>query len=141
MINIIKITLILPLLALAGCATAPLNEDSITPLITLGVANAIQFGVPKAEQIQVANEVIAAGDLYNSLAGPNGIPTPQQFSVALNKYLPENNTKALSITELVAVYSVYYPDFKGQAPADQLAYLAKFLNAARAGASPFVTAP
>src|SRR5262249_51243630 len=122
----LKKLLLVPILALSLGACATFDQNSAQALITLGVANAIQFGVPKDKQVEVARQIFAAGDLYNSIAGSNGLPEPAQFSALLNKYLPASNVKELSVTELVAVYSVYYPDYKDKAPKDQLAALAGF---------------
>lgn len=123
--------------ALTGCAIFQ-SPELTQVLFSGGVSSAIQYGVPKDKQSEVAAQIVAASDLYNSLAGPNGVPSPEQFKIALDKYLPANASKALAETTLIAVYAVYYPDISGKAPKDQLAFLGNFLTGARAGAQPFV---
>lgn len=133
-----KLSIILTLAVLiSGCAIFE-NPVSRRVVIAGAVSSAIRWGVPVEKQAEVARQITAASQIYNSLAGPEGIPTVDQFTSALDKYLPNDPSKPLAETALIAIYSGYYPEISKKAPKEQLAWLSDFLVAASTGAAPFL---
>ncbi len=132
-------TLIIALIALAlTSCTVFQNNPALTQAVIAGAVSVALAHTPAAQQAIVAKDVNIASDLYNALAGPEGIPTPTQFAAALSKYLPNDSSKALAESALNALYASYYPTLAGKSPKDQLAYLGVILAGFKAGAAPYM---
>lgn len=134
-----KKLLLLPIVVALLSSCAIFSNPALSRIVFAGaVSAAIEYGVPKDQRAQVAQQITAAGALYNSLAGPEGIPTPEQFAAALETYLPNNSSKTMAIAALTLVYSTYYPEMVKNSPKDQLVFLQNFLAGAVAGAAPYL---
>lgn len=121
---------------LQGCASGP-GPQAIRPLVAAATAATIQYAIPKEKKAEVAKNTVAAGNLYDKFSSGH-VPTPDQFKLALDTYLPNNPSKVLTETSLLSLYSAYYPQFKDKIPQLQLDYLTNFLLGARDGATPFI---
>lgn len=129
---------VIALLLFTSCAQ--LTPEALRGFAAVGTGVALQYAVPKAQKASVAANINAAGNLYTQFSN-GAVPTPAQLTLALNTYLPSNETKALTISTIVGIYGGYYPQFKDEAPTEQLDYLTNFLLGARDGAAPFVAPP
>ncbi|HEY2681556.1 MAG TPA: hypothetical protein VGI59_09575 [Candidatus Udaeobacter sp.] len=122
--------LLLPVIALlfASCAAAPL-------LVSTGITNGLQFGIKdSATRTKVACDMIAVAEPLSTIAS---VPDPAGLHALLDQYLPAGDTKAITESNLVAVYSIEYETIKAKAPTAQLAMFKTYVDAVQAGASPF----
>lgn len=131
----LTISLAIAAISFNGCANGP-PPEAIRPFVAAGVAATIQYGIPKEKKTEVAQNTVAVGNLYEKFSGGQ-VPTPDQFKLALDTYLPNNPSKILTETGLISLYSAYYPKFKDKLPQVQLDYLTNFLLGAKDGALPF----
>lgn len=118
-----------------SCAQGP---TAIRPLVAAGTAATLQYVIKPAQRGEVARNTVAVGNLYDKFSAGH-VPTPDQFRLALDQYLPNNPSKMLTETGLATLYAAYYPRFQNAVPQLQFDYLTNFLLGARDGASAFVS--
>ncbi len=114
-----------------------MTPATMRPLVAAGTSAAIQYAAKPPQRAQVAQEVVAVGNLYDKFSAGH-VPNPAQFHLALEQYLPENQSKAITIVGIDALYAGWYPYFADKIPQIQFDYLTNFLLGARDGAQPFV---
>lgn len=129
-------------LALQSCALlgtgGTITTDEVTSLTAVAVSNGLQFGVKdSAQRATVAKEMVSISDIY-VLYSNGTVPTPEQFQALLNKYIPAGDSKAITVSDITALYTLRYSSFKDFKLPDQIAYLTAFLNGVKQGASAFV---
>ena len=134
--------LIVLCLGFTSCSTiggfgGTITPDEVTALTTVAVSNGLQFGVSDpGQRAAVAKEMTSVADIYVTYS--NGkVPDPVQFQALLNTYLPAGSSKAITVTDLTALYTVRYATFKDLQLPTQIEYLTAFLNGVKAGATPF----
>jgi hypothetical protein len=129
--------LLIPIVALlTSCAV--LQNPALNQVVIAGAVSAALQRVPEVQRAKVANNINTASELYNALAGPDGVPSVEQFAAALDVYLPDDPSKPLASAALISLYSAYYQQIADHSPKDQLALLGAFLAGAKAGALPYM---
>ncbi len=125
-------------LGLTSCSTVgTISPDETRSFTSVAVSNGLQFGVKDlAQRAAVAKQMIGAVDLYATYSS-GSVPTPEQFQALLNRYLPGGDTKAITVSNLTALYTLRYSAFKDYKLPVQAAYLNSFLLGVKDGASSF----
>lgn len=137
MLKYILTPLIAVALLLQSCAV--FQNEALTQSIVAAAVSVTLSRVPEAARAKVAADVTIASDLYNALVGPEGVPSPSQFALALDKYLPNDSYKALAEAALNGLYAGFYPQIAAKSPKDQIAYFGNVVLAGfKAGAAPYV---
>jgi hypothetical protein len=115
------------------------TTDEVTSLTAVAVSNALAFGIKdSAQRATVAKEMVSISDIYVTYSN-GSVPTPEQFQALLNKYIPAGDSKAITVSDITALYTLRYSSFKDYKLPDQVAYLTAFLNGVKNGAAPFAT--
>jgi hypothetical protein len=129
----------LALQLLTGCGTlGKITPDETRSFTSIAVSNGLQFGIHDAAQRSaVAKQMVGAVDIYTTYSA-GSVPTVEQFQGLLNKYLPAGTTKAITVSNLTALYTLRYSAFKDYKLPDQVTYLNSFLLGVKDGAGPFV---
>lgn len=131
--------IVLSSLALTSCSDLP--PGAVRPLVAAATGAAIQYAkVTPAKRGEIARTTVAVGNLYDRFSAGH-VPTPAQFHLAMEDYLPDNPSKPVVEIGLDALYSTWYPRFSNKIPQIQFDYLTNFLLGAKDGALPFVAGP
>lgn len=129
-------------LMLSSCANQQQLLATMTPARVRSAAVVatgfyLQYVAPKPKVALIAKDITVASKIYTKFSNGH-VPDPEQFKALLTDYLPDNETKNISILTLGEVYSEAYDVFRVYDPAAQLAYATAALQGANTGATPFV---